>query len=86
MDRLIYFLSWFAHQLIEKDPEKRRLMASIERGVEALGAALTTYQQGTWEKYTDVWEVDKDNYIRSFQFAWNILFNASGMTKICLGV
>ena len=52
------------YQLIERDPEKRRLMASIERGVEALGAALTSYQQSTWEKYTDVWEVDKDDYIR----------------------
>ena len=54
---------WYRWQLIEKDPEKRRLMAGIELGVEALGQALTAYQHSTWEKYKDVWEVDKDGFM-----------------------
>ncbi|KAF3697610.1 Dynein heavy chain 2, axonemal Axonemal beta dynein heavy chain 2 Ciliary dynein heavy chain 2 [Channa argus] len=54
------------HTKIEQDEEIRKIHTAIATGMTANASQLQAYLN-TWYKYKDIWEVNKDNVIRSYQ-------------------
>ncbi|XP_057714813.1 dynein axonemal heavy chain 2 isoform X3 [Corythoichthys intestinalis] len=54
------------HGKIENDEEIRGLQAAIGAGMAATASRLRDYLM-TWDKYRDIWETNKDSYIKRYQ-------------------
>ncbi|XP_048885226.1 dynein axonemal heavy chain 2 [Brienomyrus brachyistius] len=54
------------HILIEQDEEICKIQSSIAAGLAASTAHLHTYLK-TWDKYREIWEINKDHFIRRYQ-------------------
>ncbi|KAK2862755.1 hypothetical protein Q5P01_002288 [Channa striata] len=54
------------HTNIEQDEEIKKIQSAIATGMTSNANQLQAYLK-TWYKYKDIWEVNKDNVIRSYQ-------------------
>ncbi|XP_030837708.1 dynein heavy chain 2, axonemal [Strongylocentrotus purpuratus] len=52
--------------VIENDEETKKIQKSINTGMQANAQHLMTYL-GTWDSYREIWEVNKDAFIRRYQ-------------------
>uniref|UniRef100_W5N7B2 Dynein axonemal heavy chain 2 n=1 Tax=Lepisosteus oculatus TaxID=7918 RepID=W5N7B2_LEPOC len=54
------------HSIIERDEEIRKIQAQIASGMSANAGHLQTYLK-TWDTYREIWEINKDSFIRRYQ-------------------
>ncbi|XP_068166166.1 dynein axonemal heavy chain 2 [Antennarius striatus] len=54
------------HIRIEQDEEIRKIQASVAAGMTANANQLQAYLK-TWDKYRDIWEINKDSFIQRYQ-------------------
>ncbi|XP_033636218.1 dynein heavy chain 2, axonemal-like isoform X2 [Asterias rubens] len=52
--------------VIEKDEETKKIQKSIDSGMQANAQHLMNYL-GTWDNYREIWEINKDAFIRRYQ-------------------
>jgi len=52
--------------VIAKDPEIEKIQRQITIGVATNGQNLTSYLT-TWDNYCEIWEINKDAFIRRYQ-------------------
>ena len=52
--------------MIAKDPDIEKIQYQITAGVATNGQNLTNYVT-TWDNYTEIWEINKDAFIRRYQ-------------------
>lgn len=50
----------------EQDEEIRKIQAAIATGMTANASHLQAYLK-TWDKYRDIWEINKDSFIQRYQ-------------------
>ena len=50
----------------EQDEEIRKIQAAVATGMTANASHLQAYLM-TWDKYKDIWEINKDSFIRRYQ-------------------
>ncbi|XP_055012614.1 dynein axonemal heavy chain 2 [Boleophthalmus pectinirostris] len=53
------------HAKIEQDEEIKKIQAAIATGMSANASHLQAYLQ-TWDKYREIWEINKDLYIQDY--------------------
>ncbi|KAM7366101.1 hypothetical protein PAMP_015569 [Pampus punctatissimus] len=51
---------------IEQDEEIRKIQAAVATGMAANATHLQAYLK-TWDKYRDIWEINKDSFIQRYQ-------------------
>ncbi|KAM7377518.1 hypothetical protein PAMA_014021 [Pampus argenteus] len=54
------------HINIEQDEEIRKIQAAVATGMAANATHLQAYLK-TWDKYRDIWEINKDSFIQRYQ-------------------
>ncbi|XP_027143976.1 dynein heavy chain 2, axonemal isoform X2 [Larimichthys crocea] len=54
------------HINIEQDEEIRKIQAAVATGMTANAGHLQAYLK-TWDKYRDIWEINKDSFIQRYQ-------------------
>uniref|UniRef100_A0A4W3H934 Dynein heavy chain tail domain-containing protein n=1 Tax=Callorhinchus milii TaxID=7868 RepID=A0A4W3H934_CALMI len=54
------------HQSIEADDEVKKIKNQISSGMTNNAAHLQTYLK-TWDTYREIWEINKDSFIRRYQ-------------------
>ncbi|XP_036403568.1 dynein heavy chain 2, axonemal [Megalops cyprinoides] len=54
------------HSIIEQDEEIRKIQAAIAAGMTANATQLQSYLK-TWDKHREIWEINKDSFIRRYQ-------------------
>ncbi|KAF7654720.1 hypothetical protein LDENG_00065830, partial [Lucifuga dentata] len=54
------------HINIEQDEEIKKSQIAVATGITANATLLHTYQK-TWDKYREIWEINKDNFIQRYQ-------------------
>uniref|UniRef100_A0A4W6ECP9 Dynein axonemal heavy chain 2 n=1 Tax=Lates calcarifer TaxID=8187 RepID=A0A4W6ECP9_LATCA len=54
------------HINIEQDEEIRKIQAAVATGMTANASHLQAYLK-TWDKYRDIWEINKDSFIQRYQ-------------------
>ncbi|XP_029381754.1 dynein heavy chain 2, axonemal [Echeneis naucrates] len=54
------------HINIEKDEEIKKIQAAVATGMAANASHLRAYLK-TWDKYRDIWEINKDSFIQRYQ-------------------
>eukprot|EP00064_Thunnus_orientalis_P006207 superscaffoldBa00000637_g6223 len=54
------------HINIEQDEEIRKIQAAVATGMTANATHLQAYLK-TWDRYRDIWEVNKDSFIQRYQ-------------------
>ncbi|KAM9335593.1 LOW QUALITY PROTEIN: dynein axonemal heavy chain 2 [Symphorus nematophorus] len=54
------------HIRIEQDEEIRKIQATVTTGMTANASQLQAYLK-TWDKYRDIWEINKDSFIQRYQ-------------------
>ncbi|XP_070849918.1 dynein axonemal heavy chain 2 [Chaetodon trifascialis] len=54
------------HISIEQDEEIRKIQAAVATGMTANASHLQAYLK-TWDKYRDIWEINKDSFIQRYQ-------------------
>ncbi|XP_039997326.1 dynein heavy chain 2, axonemal [Xiphias gladius] len=54
------------HTNIEQDEEIRKIQAAVATGMTANSSHLQAYLK-TWDKYRDIWEINKDSFIQRYQ-------------------
>ncbi|XP_071951094.1 dynein axonemal heavy chain 2-like isoform X2 [Antedon mediterranea] len=52
--------------VIDKDEETRKIQKSIDSGMQANAQHLKSYLS-TWDNYREIWEINKDAFIRRYQ-------------------
>ncbi|KAM4675882.1 dynein axonemal heavy chain 2 [Discoglossus pictus] len=52
--------------IIERDEEIKKIQAQISGGMSANAAHLQSYLK-TWDSYREIWEINKDSFIRRYQ-------------------
>lgn len=50
----------------EQDEEIRKIQAAVATGMTANATHLQAYLK-TWDKYRDIWEINKDSFIQRYQ-------------------
>ncbi|XP_031567025.1 dynein heavy chain 2, axonemal-like, partial [Actinia tenebrosa] len=54
------------HIIIERDDETKKIQVSIKTGMSANASHLQSYLS-TWDTYREIWEIQKDAFIRRYQ-------------------
>ncbi|CAH6786111.1 Dnah2 [Phodopus roborovskii] len=54
------------HVLVERDEEIRKVQAQISSGMTNNASLLQNYLK-TWDMYREIWEINKDSFIRRYQ-------------------
>ncbi|XP_028992315.1 dynein axonemal heavy chain 2 isoform X2 [Betta splendens] len=54
------------HASIEQDEEIKRIRAAVATGMTANASQLQAYLK-MWDKYRDIWHIDKDSFIQRYQ-------------------
>ena len=54
------------HEVIVRDEEVRKIQAQVSAGMQANAQSLQQYRQ-TWDNYREIWEINKDAFIRRYQ-------------------
>ncbi|XP_006899240.1 PREDICTED: dynein heavy chain 2, axonemal [Elephantulus edwardii] len=54
------------HALVERDEDIKKIQAQISSGMTANAALLQNYLK-TWDMYREIWEINKDSFIRRYQ-------------------
>ncbi|MGH0186895.1 UNVERIFIED_CONTAM: hypothetical protein FKN15_022868, partial [Acipenser sinensis] len=54
------------HVIIERDDDIKKIQAQISAGMAANAVHLQSYQK-TWDTYREIWEINKDSFIRRYQ-------------------
>ncbi|XP_048588102.1 dynein axonemal heavy chain 2 isoform X2 [Nematostella vectensis] len=54
------------HLVIERDEETKKIQTSIKAGMSANASHLQSYLS-TWDGYREIWEIQKDAFIRRYQ-------------------
>ncbi|XP_066267393.1 dynein axonemal heavy chain 2-like isoform X1 [Branchiostoma lanceolatum] len=54
------------YQIIERDDDTKKIQGSISSGMQANAQHLQQYLQ-TWDGYREIWEINKDAFIRRYQ-------------------
>ncbi|XP_028285542.1 dynein heavy chain 2, axonemal [Parambassis ranga] len=54
------------HFNIEQDEEIKKIQAAVSAGMAANASLLQAYVK-TWDKYRDIWEINKDSFIQRYQ-------------------
>lgn len=50
----------------EQDEKIRKIQAAVTMGMTANASHLQAYLK-TWDKYRDIWEINKDSFIQRYQ-------------------
>ncbi|XP_049715237.1 dynein axonemal heavy chain 2 isoform X5 [Elephas maximus indicus] len=54
------------HVLVERDEDIKKIQAQISSGMTANASQLQNYLK-TWDMYREIWEINKDSFIRRYQ-------------------
>ncbi|XP_047688045.1 dynein axonemal heavy chain 2 isoform X1 [Prionailurus viverrinus] len=54
------------HVIVERDEDIRKIQAQISGGMASNASLLQTYLK-TWDLYREIWEINKDSFIRRYQ-------------------
>ncbi|XP_006863561.1 PREDICTED: dynein heavy chain 2, axonemal [Chrysochloris asiatica] len=54
------------HVLVERDEDIKKIQAQISSGMTANASLLQNYLK-TWDMYREIWEINKDSFIRRYQ-------------------
>nr|XP_021503796.1 dynein heavy chain 2, axonemal [Meriones unguiculatus] len=54
------------HVLVERDEDVKKIQAQISSGMASNAALLQNYLK-TWDMYREIWEINKDSFIRRYQ-------------------
>ncbi|XP_078526452.1 dynein axonemal heavy chain 2 isoform X1 [Lissotriton helveticus] len=54
------------HTVMERDEDIKKVQAQISSGMSANATHLQTYLK-TWDSYREIWEINKDSFIRRYQ-------------------
>ena len=67
---LVHVVMWLwsqpIYEVIAKDPDIEKIQRQITGGVTINGQNLTNYLM-TWDNYREIWEINKDAFIRRYQ-------------------
>ena len=60
------FISKAIWEVIAKDPDIEKIQRQIVSGMQSNAINLTNYLS-TWDNYREIWEINKDAFIRRYQ-------------------
>ncbi len=63
--RSVFVSSW-SFLISEQDEEINKIQAAVAAGMAANSSQLQAYLKA-WDKYRDIWEINKDSFIRRYQ-------------------